>query len=76
MDGRLKLYEKVRMGRAGAVQVFSRFGQDQADKVKQEVEKIEGWKGVVPGKEVESFFLVLFWCALSNAQLCVAFQNL
>jgi hypothetical protein len=48
---RLRLYEKVRMGRTGAVQIFSRFGQDQADRVKREVEKIDGWKGTVPGKE-------------------------
>ena len=54
VTARLRLYEKVRMGRARAVQVFSRFGQDQSNKIKQEVEKIEGWKGTVPGKENET----------------------
>ncbi|KAI9776704.1 MAG: hypothetical protein M1839_009431 [Geoglossum umbratile] len=53
IGARLKLYEKVRMGRASAVQIFSRFGQDQADRVKQEVEKIDGWKGAVPANQGE-----------------------
>jgi hypothetical protein len=58
VNSRLKLFEKVRIGRAGAVQVFSRFGQDQADRVKEEVEKIEGWKGVVPGEGIKNLLLV------------------
>ncbi|KAH0536647.1 hypothetical protein FGG08_006492 [Glutinoglossum americanum] len=68
VSARLKLYEKVRMGRAGAVQVFSRFGQDQADRVKQEVEMIEGWKGVVPANIGEFHDWNFSWDVYSECQ--------
>ncbi|KAI9855206.1 MAG: hypothetical protein M1813_000501 [Trichoglossum hirsutum] len=68
VNSRLKLFEKVRIGRAGAVQVFSRFGQDQADRVKEEVEKIEGWKGVVPANIGEFHDWNFSWDVYSECQ--------
>ncbi|KAH0566251.1 hypothetical protein GP486_000349 [Trichoglossum hirsutum] len=68
VNSRLKLFEKVRIGRAGAVQIFSRYGQDQADKVKQEVEKIEGWKGAVPANQGEFHDWNFSWDVYSECQ--------
>ncbi|KAI9763519.1 MAG: hypothetical protein M1840_000472 [Geoglossum simile] len=73
---RLKLYEKVRMGRTGAVQIFSRFGQDQADRVKQEVEQIEGWKGAVPANQGEFHDWNFAWDVYNECQRVLSENDL
>lgn len=51
IGNRLRMFEKVRMDRASAMQIFSNVGQDQGERIQREAQRYV--KGPVPGRPQE-----------------------